>query len=76
MSETITESPLFKEKALLGILMFLARSAQAVGDESSDPNAAPEAVLALAGFKNVDIVTITGTPKSTVSRRLKEAGLT
>ena len=75
MSETMFEDPHFREKALLAILMFLVRSRPINDDSNDDPAETPEALLGIAGFRNAEIVKITGTPKSTVSYRLKAAGL-
>ena len=72
----IIESADFRNKALLALLMFHIRSAQGAEEENNPKARSLEALLHLCGFSNKEITQMTGTPKSTVSDRLRAEGLT
>lgn len=64
------------EAATTAILMLLVRQQQAREDDEEEAHSI-EGLLYRAGFtKQADIVAITGTSKSAVSRRLRAEGLT
>ena len=72
----MVDSAKFQERALLALLMLQVRSAQLQSPDADQAGSSSiEAMLFVAGFTNAEIVKITGTPKSTVTRRLKNAGL-
>jgi hypothetical protein len=74
--EEIWQSDEFLNKALLALLTLMAREAAGRGTEDgSGPEASVEAILFRSGFTNKEITQIAGTKKSTVTDRLKSAGL-
>jgi hypothetical protein len=76
MAKEIWQTPEFQERALLALLMLRVREALDMSDkEQSKPENSVEALLFNCGFSNKDITDIAGTAKSTVTDRLKAAGL-
>jgi hypothetical protein len=73
----IWKGPEFQSKALLALVMLHVRQAQDLTEgEQSKPENSIEALLYSSGFSNKEITAISGTAKSTVTDRLKAAGLT
>lgn len=75
-NDEIWQSSEFRGRALLALLLIRVREFQNLSEEAlGRPENSVEALLYRAGFSNKDIQLITGTAKSTVTDRIKAAGL-